>query len=128
MYHKNYVKSYGTCPSTNRKKYLTEYEAQKVADCYPNEGYSVIRCEECGFYHLVKKKSSSDVQTEKNEELNSFYEPETNTETKPELDVETATKFLEENGYVVCEVEHWNKINTIIQRYEKIFKITHGEE
>lgn len=95
-----------------------------VADCYPDEGYTVIRCEECGFFHLVKKKSSSDVPTEKNEELNSFYEPE----TKPKLDVETATKFLEEHGYHVCKVDYWNKMNTIILKYEKVYKITHGEE
>ena len=126
MYYKNYVKSYGNCPSTNRKKYLTRYEAQSVADCYPDEGYTVIRCKDCGFFHLVKKKSSSDVQTEKNEELNSFYEPE--PETKPKLDVETAKKFLEENGYAVCEVDHWNKIGERIQMLNKIIKITRGEE
>ena len=122
MYYKNYIKSRGTCPKTNRKQYLTKQEAQMVANGYPNEGYSVIRCEDCGFYHLVRKKSSSDVPIEKNEELNSFYEPE------PKLDVETATKFLEENGYAVCEEDYWNKIISIVNKYERVYRITNGEE
>jgi len=118
-----FVKPKGSCETTGRAQYNTQYECeQAMKNMKVNPDYVAWHCPDCGYWHFGKPRNV--VQVEPKANVNDFYDDMQELFKDP---VEEAKELLESKGYKVIKKDAYDTLLENQDKYIEIVKIVGGE-